>query len=177
MPLDAPGVRDMRTLSPLCHPRPHAVGLISFPACRLCSKMGHRAEWPCDCRNHAMEGRSWSHTSSPVLWKLDGVCRSTGSAGAGRWARQEGGEGGGSDPPLSLLAPGKILKHAKFNSHISFFTSFASEIPSLWDSHWSRGPYLSPHGHRELLSLSMPLSPFSSRERSLGSGELGGMNE
>lgn len=97
--------------------------------------------------------------------------------GAGRWARQEGGEGRGSGPPLSLLAPGKILKHAKFNSHISFFTSFASEIPSLWDSHWSCGPYLSPHGHRELLSLSMPLSPFSSRERSLGSGELGGRNE
>lgn len=41
--LPAPPGRDVRTLGPLCHPKPRAVFLIPFPPRRVCSKRGQIA--------------------------------------------------------------------------------------------------------------------------------------
>lgn len=52
---------DVRTLSPLRHRRPCAVGLGRFPARRLCSERGHIAAQPWGHRNRATEGGCAPH--------------------------------------------------------------------------------------------------------------------
>lgn len=44
----------------------------------------------------------------------------------------------------ALPAPGTILKQPKLNSHSSFCPAFSSELPSLWDCHWSCGYWRAP---------------------------------
>lgn len=78
------GGGDVRTLSPLRHRRPCAVGLGRFPARRPCSERGHIAAQPWGHRNRATEGGRALHQLASL-----GGQRGVGGLGAGQGPRRK----------------------------------------------------------------------------------------
>ena len=60
----------------------------------------------------------------------------------------------------TLLASGQILKWKNFNSHISFYMSFVSQLLSYWDSilSWVLWPLAPLHLATEICSVNTPWS-------------------